>query len=259
MTKKFIDISDLSFNYGTENVLKDVNIEIYEKDFVAILGPNGGGKSTLVKLICGLLEPTKGTVSIKESKASHKKVAIGYVPQSISFDRNFPTTVLDVVLMGRVRNLKSIKYNKEDYSIAHSSLEMVDMIEHQHRLLSQLSGGQLQRVLIARALATQSDILILDEPTASVDPHSSGSIYKLIDSLSLSKTIILVTHDLSVVSNSTDRIIFINKDAKVFDEKNIPKDFFSESYGCPVDLIAHGAPHRVIDMYGHKHDWFFHV
>lgn len=254
MNDPILTVSNLSFSYGNDEVIKDINLDLFKNDFVAILGPNGGGKSTLVKLICGLLTPQNGSITLKGENAANKKTAIGYVPQSISFDKNFPTTVLDVVLMGRVRNLKTFKYNEEDYNIALVSLEMVDMISYQNRLLSELSGGQLQRVLIARALATQSDILILDEPTSSVDPQSSGSIYKLIDSLSSSKTVILVTHDLSVVSNYTDKIIFINRDAKVFDDKNMPENFFSESYGCPVDLIAHGAPHRVIDMYGHNHD-----
>lgn len=254
MNDAILDISKLSFSYGNDEILKEIDIKIFKNDFVAILGPNGGGKSTLVKLICGLLTPTKGSVTLMGENAIQKKTPIGYVPQSISFDKNFPTTVLDIVLMGRVRNLKTFKYSEEDYNIALVSLEMVDMISYQNRLLSELSGGQLQRVLIARALATQSDILILDEPTSSVDPQSSGSIYKLIDSLSSSKTIILVTHDLSVVSNYTDKIIFINRDAKVFEDKDMPENFFSESYGCPVDLIAHGAPHRVIDMYGHNHD-----
>jgi len=256
LIKPFLDISNLSFGYNSnEEILKDINIKIYKNDFVAILGPNGGGKSTLVKLISGLLEPSKGTIKIDGVEANLKQTTIGYVPQFLHFDKNFPIKVLDVVLMGRIRNIKIHKYSEEDYQIALVSLEMVDMIALKNNLLSELSGGQIQRVLIARALATQSDILILDEPTASVDPQGSGSIYKLVDSLSVSKTIILVTHDLSVVSNYTDKIIFINRDAKVFDDKDIPENFFSDSYGCPVDLIAHGSPHRVIDMYGnHSHN-----
>ncbi len=252
-----LEISNLSFCYENEEVLKGVDLKIYKNDFVAILGPNGGGKSTLVKIICGLLSPKDGFVNFKGKDISKHKLPVGYVPQSISFDKNFPTTVLDIVLMGRVKNIKFFRYSKTDKKIALDALKLVGMTDFKSRFLSELSGGQMQRVLIARALATESEILILDEPTSSVDPHNSESIYKLIDDLSQTKTVILVTHDLSVVSNYTNKIVFINGDAKIFDDKEIPKNFFSESYGCPVDLIAHGAPHRVINMYGeggHNHD-----
>lgn len=238
-----IEITNLSFSYDALNVLDDVNLVVEENDFLGIIGPNGGGKSTLIKLITGLLKPEKGTIRLYGEPPSAARNVIGYVPQHFNFEANYPISVFDVVKMGRIGKDK----NGAKKEIVEESLKKVYMLDYKDRLIGELSGGQKQRVLIARALAVKPKILLLDEPTASIDSQFGKSFYELLTELNKSLTIILVSHDIGVVSRYVKKIGCLNKQLVFHDSKEITPDMLEKAYQCPVDLIAHGVPHRVLD------------
>jgi zinc transport system ATP-binding protein len=223
-------------------IISDINLKVEEKEFLGIIGPNGGGKTTLLKVMLGLINPTDGKVLIggKEKNANYK---IGYVPQYSNFDKTFPITVNDVVSMG-------VKANVNLNSVE-TALKKVNLLNKINVQIGHLSGGEQQRVLIARALATDPKILLLDEPTASIDSQTGNSIYELLAELNSDKTIILVSHDIGAISRAVKKIACMNKKLVYHNSKEITKEMLEETYQCPVDLIAHGLPHRVLDHHHH--------
>jgi zinc transport system ATP-binding protein len=196
-----VQIRDLSFSYGDFQVLTNVHLDIFLQDSACIVGPNGGGKTTLIKLILGLLTPDRGTVRIFGKAAGRDPARIGYVPQYARYDAKFPISVQEVVSMGRLGNSVSGRYTRQDREIAMTSLEAVDLADLAKRPFAALSGGQRQRVLIARALASEGDILILDEPTASLDRESEHQLLALLAELNKKTTILMVTHEIGVSSS----------------------------------------------------------
>lgn len=236
-----IELRDITVNYDNVEALKNVNLKIEKKDFLGILGPNGGGKTTLLKVILGLQKDFKGELIIGEH------VSIGYVPQFSMFNKNFPINVGDVVLMGRMNNKMSpfFKYKKRDIEIAEEVMKQLHIYDIRNRQISKLSGGQVQKVLIGRALTKEANCLVLDEPTASLDAESKSEIYSLLKEINKNTTIITVSHDIGVVSSYVKNISCLNQ--KLFYHGN-PEDIgnsIEEAYGCPIDLIGHGHPHRV--------------
>ncbi len=246
---KALELDDVSVKYGEQNVLKDVSLQLDKGDFIGIIGPNGGGKTTLLKTILGLIDNYQGTVLVNGSPPGSHKHTVGYVPQHSKFDMKFPIRVWDVVLMGRLGTLGYRPfYTKKDKELAHSALESVDMLEYRDRQISKLSGGQLQRILIARALTTEPSLLLLDEPTASIDEKMKGSIYSLL--LELKKkgiTVVLVTHDIGVISSYVEKVGCLNKYLIYHGNGELSPDMLEAAYECPIDLIAHGLPHRVFE------------
>lgn len=240
---KALEINNLTYAYNDLNVLEDINLSIEEKEFLGIIGPNGGGKSTLIKLITGLLEPKSGSIKVFGKAPANAGDEIGYVPQFFNFDVNYPISVFDVVMMGRLKSSNK----KEDKLIVKECLAKVSMLEHSGKLIGELSGGQKQRVLIARALAVKPRILLLDEPTASIDSKFGKTFYELLTELNKNLTIILVSHDIGVVSRYVKKIGCLNKNLVFHNSKEISKEMLEATYQCPVDLIAHGVPHRVLD------------
>lgn len=208
-TGKIISIENLSFSYNHHPVLRNVNIDIYEKEIVSIVGPNGGGKTTLLRLILGLLKPKSGTILVDGRPPAATSKIIGYVPQRARHDNSFPITVFETVLSGRVRPLGF--YSKTDRLKAAQSLDEVGLSDFIREPFSSLSGGQMQRVLIARALTTDAGILMLDEPTSNIDPLAGDTLNSLLKKLNETMTILLVTHDTAFVANITDRALCINK------------------------------------------------
>lgn len=230
-----ISVQDLTFGYSGEPVLKSVSFEIEEGEFIGVIGPNGGGKSTLLKIIMGLLYPDKGKVVVlgKEPKAALD--CIGYVPQHPRFDRSFPISVLELVLMGRLKSLPWYGiYAKEDISAAKDALKQVGIENLASRALDTLSGGQLQRALIARALASKPQILLLDEPTASVDKEAGTQIFSLLKALRPHVTIILVTHDLKTAVEMVDRVLCIELTASCFKASEVCEHFALGLYHAPL-------------------------
>lgn len=246
---KAIDVQDLSVEYDSSAVLKDVNFVVEEGDFLGIMGPNGGGKTTLLKTLLGLISPDRGEVKIFGRSPDEIKGEIGYVPQHSKFDADFPITVHEVVMMGRLYDSSlGSSYSEKDEEIGTKALEKVKMSDRKNSQISELSGGQLQRVLIARALAVEPEILLLDEPTASVDEKVKANIYDILAEMNeAGETIVLSTHDIGVISSRVKSIACLNKDFVYHGEGKITAEDLEETYGCPVDLIAHGQPHRVFE------------
>lgn len=246
--KSLIEINNASVCYGHVCALKNINLEVKEKEFLAILGPNGGGKSTLLKLILGFEEPIEGNVKIFGDKPKNIRNKIGYVPQFSKFNKGFPINVQEVILMGRLdkKIIPFFRFKNEDKNKAEYVMKKLGIYKLRKRQIGQLSGGQMQKVLIARALIMEPKILLLDEPTASLDASTKTDIYTLLKELNKDMTIILVTHDLEVVSTYVNSIACINKKLYYHGESKIDNDIIKKVYGCPVDLVAHGVPHRVL-------------
>jgi len=241
-----LDVRDVSVAYGNNYVLKDVSLSVDEGEFLGIIGPNGGGKTTLLKVILGIQKPTSGTVRIFGLPPSGAYNLIGYVPQHNIFDGRFPISVWDVVLMGRLGKLGYKPFfTKKDKAIALEALAQVEMEDFRDRQISHLSGGQQQRVFIARALAMRPRLILLDEPTASVDKKMETGIYDLLKELNNEATIVLVTHDVGVLSTYVRKIGCLNKFFIYHDNKELTGEMLEAAYECPVELIAHGIPHRV--------------
>ena len=243
-----VEIKNLYAGYNGDTVLEDINLTIEQDDFIGLIGPNGGGKTTLLKIMLGLIEPITGTVQVMGGTPSRGRSRIGYVPQLAEFDTEFPISVRDVVRMGRLSRQRLFKpYSAEDDAIVSERLAWVDLLDYQDRALRELSGGQRQRVYIARALATDPALLLLDEPTISVDMEASSQIYDLLYRINQEGvTIFLVTHDLNVISSYVKTIGCLNRRLHYHGEKQVTDEMLRATYGCPVDLIAHGLPHRVL-------------
>ena len=236
--------------YGTTPILEDINLVVKELDFIGLIGPNGGGKTTLLKVLLGLISPERGEVKIMGHSVVKGRRYIGYVPQLLEFDRDFPLRVEDVVRMGRLGKRRLLqRYNRKDEGIVTWGLEQVGMADLRDRSIGQLSGGERQRVYIARALASEPRILLLDEPTANVDTKVQNSIYELLGELNQSLTILMVSHDIGAVSTYVKTVGCLNHRLFYHNDKLITPEMIEQTYKCPVDLIAHGVPHRVFSQH----------
>lgn len=257
MSDKAIELKDVSFSYDNVSVLDNVSMTVKYGDFLAILGPNGGGKSTLLKLMLGLIKPASGRVSVLGLPPGQAGGRIGYMPQYTHVSNSFPITVFDVVAMGLVQGglggVTGLRAGREAMKRAETALARVDMIGHINRKISGLSGGQKQRVFIARALASDPELLLLDEPTASVDQHHRSTLFHLLKELNRDMTIVMVSHDISTVASSVKSVACVNRSLHFHDAPTITGDMFQMAYGgdensCPVELVTHGdIPHRVLE------------
>jgi len=248
--EQVITLNQVWAGYNSYPVLEDINLVVQELDFIGIIGPNGGGKTTLIKLLLGLISPMKGEVKILDRPVKLGRRYVGYVPQLLEFDRDFPIQVDQVVRMGRLGKRRIFqRYNQQDETIVTRSLEQVGMLELRSRSIGQLSGGERQRVYIARALASEPRILLLDEPTASVDSKVQKSIYELLKELNQSMTILMISHDLGAVSSYVKTVACLNHRLFYHNDKLITPEMLEQTYQCPVDLIAHGVPHRVFSSH----------
>ncbi|MBT4091263.1 MAG: ABC transporter ATP-binding protein [Deltaproteobacteria bacterium] len=251
MSHPVVEIKDLQFAYNRQNVLQDINLSIDPGDFVAMIGPNGGGKTTLLRLMLGLLHPVRGSVKIINQPAEKASHHIGYVPQDVSLNRGFPISVMDVVLMGKLRPGSRWKRNKSrERQEAMETLEKMGMSAYAQRKISELSGGQRQRVFIARALVTNPKLLLLDEPTANVDTEGQADLYKLLKELNKEITILVVSHEWIVISSYVKSVACVNGGLH-FHHQPEGSPFMQEPVFphpmneiCPVELVAHGVPLR---------------
>lgn len=230
-----IEIKNLSFYYDKSVVLEDINLNIQSNDYLAIIGPNGGGKSTLLKLILGLVSPKSGKI-----KLTYDKNSIGYVPQNTNLNINFPITALEVVLMGHIGGKRPLfGYSKEEVSCAKSSLKKVGMLDFENIKIGNLSGGQRQRVFIARALCANPKIMLLDEPTASIDVKGQTEVYELLKELNKTITIVVVSHDISVLLNYAKNVAHVNKNLVYHTLGNVQKNVQSNNeHLCEVELLS---------------------
>ncbi len=244
MSEPILEVRGVTFGYGGyggELVLDHVDLAIQPRDFLAIIGPNGGGKTTLIKVILGLLRPWSGEVILNIPRGR-----LGYVPQFSTFDRSFPLRVRDVVLMGKLgRRGLFQRYTREDREDVDRILERLKLTGVALSHVSGVSGGQLQRVLIARALAGDPDILFLDEPTASIDAESREVLQEILAELNQRIPVVVITHDVTSMAPMVNRIACINR-RLFYHGEEIDQHVLEEVYGCPVELVAHGVPHRVL-------------
>lgn len=244
MNENIISIKNLSFKYDNQSVLDDISLNISKNDFLAIIGPNGGGKSTLLKLLLGLISPNNGEIKIFNANPKINNEQIGYVPQNTNINLDFPINALDVVLMGYNRKEK-VFFNHSDQNIqkAYDLLKKVGIDDVSKNKISSLSGGQRQRVMIARALFSNPSILILDEPTASIDAIGQKQIFELLKELNKTITIIVVSHDISMALDYATTIAYVNKklsfhkshpiDAKPF----IQKFTVAGQHFCEIEMM----------------------
>ncbi len=232
-----LEIKNLFYSYDKQSVLEDITLNVLRNDFLAIIGPNGGGKTTLLKLILGLLELKDGKI-IKKISNNH----IGYVPQNTNLNTDFPITALEVVLMGHINKKKLFfSYSKEDKACAMNSLKEVEMNEFANVKIGNLSGGQRQRIFIARALCSKPKLMLLDEPTANIDVKGQKDIYNLLQKLNKSICIIVVSHDISVLLNYAKNVAHINKNLVYHKLSHIKKDFALHKHNdhlCEVELLS---------------------
>ena len=262
MGDEVVRLEGVSFEYSPGRpVLEDVNLKLHEGDFLAIMGPNGAGKTTLLKIILGLLRPTRGQVWVfgkPWEEIGSVRHLIGYVPQSLSQNRRMPLTVFDVVMMGRYGKLGPVKRpSARDRKKVEEVLELVGMKEYKDRLFSQLSGGQMQRVLIAKALAGEPRLLVLDEPDTGLDVAVSEGFYRFLNTLhrDLSLTILLVSHDVMAVSEIVAKVVCINRRIVAHGR---PEEVFTSAsleclYGKQALLFGHGpVPHLVVSRKEHR-------
>ena len=236
-----IDIKNVSFAYDKQMILENINLSVEEKDFLAIIGPNGGGKSTLLKLILGIIKPQKGSISVLGKVPSKSLTHIGYVPQNTNVNTDFPIKVIEVVMMGHVGSKRPLfGYGKDEVLCAMGALSQVGMEKFAQTKIGALSGGQRQRVMIARALCAHPQILILDEPTSSIDITGQKEIYELIKKLNESITIIVVSHDISVILEYANTAAHINKTLSYHDISDKKQTFHThgnDEHFCEIELL----------------------
>jgi zinc transport system ATP-binding protein len=248
MPKELIKLTGVWAGYQGKVVLEDINLSIEEEDFLGIIGPNGGGKTTLLKLMLGLTVPSRGSVTVLGGRAEKGRNQIGYVPQYNPFDHEFPISVREVALMGHNTRTGLMKrYSKKDKKLADEALEMVKMANLAEKQMGKLSGGEQQRVFIARALLSEPKILLLDEPTSSVDSNIETELYELLQKLNKKIAIVLVSHDIGAISINVNKIACLNRRLYYHGTKEITDEVLEATYKCPVQMIAHGTvPHRVL-------------
>lgn len=256
MKDPIIEVRDLWFSYNGIHILKEVNLTIHRGDFIALLGPNGGGKTTLLKLMLGLLKPERGTISVFGESPEESAPRIGYMPQHLHFNQSFPISALDVVLMGRLKPGRGwSRYTRKDRLAAAEALKRVEMWEYANRRVGELSGGQQQRVFIARALVDEPEVLFLDEPTASVDTKHQTDLFDILKQLNEEVTIIVVSHDVGIVSSHVKSVACVNQQLFHHDHAEINEEMLELAYQCcPVDIVAHGLPHRVLKIHEEEAD-----
>ncbi len=237
-TPTVLEVKNLSFAYSKERVLEDINLSVHEKDFLALIGPNGGGKSTLVKLILGINRLQEGSITIF-GKTTNKEISqIGYVPQNTNVNIDFPIKVIEIVMMGLKKSAFSFGYTKEERSHAMNLLKQVGIENEAQKKIGSLSGGQRQRVMIARALYNNPKILLLDEPTASIDVDGQKQIYELLKELNKKVTVIVVSHDISVILEYATKVAHINKRVTHHDLSSLRKKFHpNANHICEVELL----------------------
>ncbi len=235
------------FSYGSRLVLEDVSLEIERGAFLGILGPNGGGKTTLLKLVLGLLRPDRGRVRVLGLAPVAARGRVGYVPQYTRFDADFPILVEDAVLTARLgRGRTWGPATQADRAVAREALERVAMADQGGRRIGQLSGGELQRVLVARALATEPELLLLDEPTSSVDPRVGRTIYELLEQLGPEMTRVVVSHDVGVLRRHVGSVACVNRKLFHHADGGLTPELLEEAYGEPIELVSHGHVERVL-------------
>jgi zinc transport system ATP-binding protein len=251
MPEHDVVVENVSFAFNRIPILEKVDLVVDRGEFVTIVGPNGGGKTTLLRLLLGLLHPNKGKIRVLGDRPEKSRLRIGYMPQHVFLDKKFPVTVLDVVLLGRLGGRIGGRYTQEDLGMARRALEEVQLAHLAGTLFSEISGGQRQRALIARALCTDPALLLLDEPTANIDPEVEQSLLEILQDLNQRMTIVMVSHDIGFVSQVVERVVCVNRRVLIHPTSEINGTLIKDIYGGDYCIIRHD--HRCSEE-GHFHD-----
>jgi zinc transport system ATP-binding protein len=245
---KILNVNNLSVRYGTKTVLRDISFTLWENDFLGIIGPNGGGKTTLLKAILGLLKPSEGDIAFYEDGQPVAALKTGYLPQINQIDKDFPISVFEVVASGLIGEKKGWhKYSKEQKQRINVTLDRMGISEKAKCSVGELSGGELQRVLLGRAIVSHPKILILDEPNTYVDKVFESRLYQLLEEINKDTAIILVSHDTGTILPLVKNIACVNETLHYHAGNNLSEEWLGEAYQCPIELIGHGDfPHRVL-------------
>lgn len=234
-----IELRNVSFAYNGAPVLEDVSLSVPPREILSVVGPNGGGKTTLLRVILGLLTPGRGEVRVFGKAPHAARRAVGYVPQQVQHDLRFPVTVRDVVLMGRLQERFGGWTTQADRAAAHRALADVDLPDYGPRPYQALSGGERQRVLVARALAGEPQLLLLDEPTANVDPGGERRLSGILEQLRGKLTLVMVSHDLSLATALVDHVLCVNRRVAMHPTSAVTRDNIEQLFGEQVRLIRH--------------------
>ncbi len=253
MKNAVIQLSDISAAYDDKKVLSQVNLSVYERDFLGIIGPNGGGKTTLIKLILGLLKPTSGSIRFFKDGREVSEITMGYLPQYNSIDKKFPISIYEVVLSGLSKE-KSLfrKYTPEQHEQVRRIIARMGLEGMEQRAIGELSGGQLQRALLGRALVSNPEVVILDEPNTYIDKRFEAKLYSLLEEINRERAIILVSHDIGTVLKNVKTIACVNETLDYHPDTEVPTEWLEEHFGCPIEMLGHGHfPHRVLKCHCH--------
>ena len=243
-----IQLQHVDAGYNGRRILHDISLTVYERDFLGIIGPNGGGKTTLVRIMLGLLQPMSGTVTYLSDGQPTRSLTMGYLPQYNDIDRDFPITVYEVVLSG-LNSQKSLlrPFSKAQHRQVEDVLQHMGIDSLSQRPIGTLSGGQLQRVLLARAVVSQPDVVFLDEPNTYIDRQFQEQMYEMLEQINRSCAIVMVSHDIGSILQNVRDVACVNHTLHYHPANEVDEHILGEHFGCPVELLGHGSmPHRVL-------------
>lgn len=243
-----IKINNLSAGYNGKTIIKDVCLTIYENDFLGIIGPNGGGKTTLLRSLLGLIKPYKGSITFYRKGTPCHDITLGYLPQYNKIDKDFPISVYNVVMSGLSKN-KSLfgSYSKAHHQQTEQTLSELGIADLANKHIGALSGGQLQRVLLARAVVSKPDVLVLDEPNTYIDRLFQDQMYEMLSNINKHCAIVMTNHDIGTVLQNVKNIACMNGSLHYHSSSEISEEWIEKHFGCPIEMIAHGnIPHRVL-------------
>lgn len=257
MTEKrntLITLRNVSAAYEEKQVLSDVTLTVYEDDFLGVIGPNGGGKTTLIKLILGLIKPASGEITFYRNGEPIQHLNMGYLPQYNVIDKKFPISVYETVLSGLSKEKGLFhSFKQEHHDLVKQTIKRVGLNGLEKRAIGELSGGQIQRALLGRAIVSQPDILILDEPNTYLDRGFEMQLYRLLSDINKECAIILVSHDIGTVLQNVRSIACVNETLDYHPDTEVSEKWLEEHFGCPIELLGHGhLPHRILKYHSHQ-------
>lgn len=254
MNQPLIRLTGISAAYDQKKVLENVNLEIAEKDFLGVIGPNGGGKTTLMKIILGLLKPTSGRIQFFEAGKEVDEITMGYLPQYNRIDKKFPISVYEVVLSG-LNKQKSLfrAFSKEQHEKVRQTIVRMGLEGLEQRGIGQLSGGQLQRALLGRALVSDPKVVILDEPNTYIDKRFEARLYALLEEINKERAIVLVSHDIGTILQNVKSVACVNGTLDYHPDTEVSAEWLETQFECPIELLGHGnLPHRILKCHHHE-------
>lgn len=252
MKKKLLELNDIAVGYSnTGLILNHVNLTVFENDFLGIIGPNGGGKTTLIKTILGLLSHSEGNISFYKDGVKQECINIGYIPQINQIDRKFPISVYDTILSGfKMKKSLFFRFTETQKQQAKELANKMGIGHLLHKPIGELSGGQLQRILLARATIDRPDLLILDEPNTYIDKQFEHQFYHFLQKLNQNTAIIMVSHDVGTVLSIVKNIACVNSSVHYHEGNIVSEEWLNKAFNCPIDIITHGKiPHRVLSQH----------